>query len=100
MLSSCNDNVAGIEPVSKKTRIEGASELSQQFDINKKNIALSSKRRKKPRSLHNQYSIMKQKAEQFNNDETKYYFENGFRKVYPYYFTFHTFCKGMKFLLD
>ncbi|XP_011177484.1 pseudouridylate synthase RPUSD2 [Zeugodacus cucurbitae] len=27
-------------------------------------------------------------------DETSYYFENGLRKVYPYYFTFTTFTKG------
>lgn len=27
-------------------------------------------------------------------DETKYYIENGLRKVHPYYFTFTTFCKG------
>nr|XP_002128102.1 RNA pseudouridylate synthase domain-containing protein 2 isoform X2 [Ciona intestinalis] len=26
--------------------------------------------------------------------ETEYYFENGFRKVHPYYFDFNTFCKG------
>jgi len=30
--------------------------------------------------------------ERFN--ETTYYFENGLRKVYPYYFTFTTFTKG------
>ena len=52
------------------------------------------KKRKKPKSLHNQHSIMKQKAEEFQKNETEYYFENGFRKVFPYYFTFHTFCKG------
>lgn len=27
-------------------------------------------------------------------NETSYYFENGLRKVYPYYFTFTTFTKG------
>nr|XP_017025424.1 RNA pseudouridylate synthase domain-containing protein 2 isoform X2 [Drosophila kikkawai] len=27
-------------------------------------------------------------------DETSYYFENGLRKVYPYFFTFTTFAKG------
>lgn len=27
-------------------------------------------------------------------NETSYYVENGLRKVYPYYFTFTTFCKG------
>ncbi|XP_063708142.1 pseudouridylate synthase RPUSD2-like [Culicoides brevitarsis] len=27
-------------------------------------------------------------------DETSYYFENGLRKVYPYFFTFTTFTKG------
>lgn len=27
-------------------------------------------------------------------DETSYYFENGLRKVYPYYFDFKTYCKG------
>jgi len=52
------------------------------------------RKRKTPKSLHNQYSTMKQKAEEFNKEETDYYFDNGFRKVYPYYFTFHTFCKG------
>ncbi|XP_035212328.1 RNA pseudouridylate synthase domain-containing protein 2-like [Stegodyphus dumicola] len=26
--------------------------------------------------------------------ETEYYFENGLRKVYPYYFQYSTFCKG------
>ncbi|KAF8770685.1 RNA pseudouridylate synthase like protein [Argiope bruennichi] len=26
--------------------------------------------------------------------ETEYYFENYLRKVYPYYFTYTTFCKG------
>ncbi|XP_077503239.1 pseudouridylate synthase RPUSD2-like [Amblyomma americanum] len=27
-------------------------------------------------------------------DETEYYFQHGLRKVYPYYFTYTTFCKG------
>ncbi|XP_077542915.1 pseudouridylate synthase RPUSD2-like [Haemaphysalis longicornis] len=27
-------------------------------------------------------------------DETEYYFQYGLRKVYPYYFTYTTFCKG------
>uniref|UniRef100_A0A1A8LXA0 Pseudouridylate synthase RPUSD2 n=1 Tax=Nothobranchius pienaari TaxID=704102 RepID=A0A1A8LXA0_9TELE len=27
-------------------------------------------------------------------DETSYYFEDGLRKVYPYYFDFKTYCKG------
>ncbi|KFM72883.1 RNA pseudouridylate synthase domain-containing protein 2, partial [Stegodyphus mimosarum] len=27
-------------------------------------------------------------------DEAEYYFENHLRKVYPYYFTYTTFCKG------
>ncbi|XP_037550831.1 RNA pseudouridylate synthase domain-containing protein 2 [Nematolebias whitei] len=27
-------------------------------------------------------------------DEASYYFENGLRKVYPYYFDFKTYCKG------
>ncbi|CAN8024560.1 unnamed protein product, partial [Ixodes persulcatus] len=26
--------------------------------------------------------------------ETDYYFQYGLRKVYPYYFTYTTFCKG------
>ncbi|XP_043554237.1 RNA pseudouridylate synthase domain-containing protein 2 [Chiloscyllium plagiosum] len=27
-------------------------------------------------------------------NETQYYFENGLRKVFPYYFDFQTYCKG------
>lgn len=26
--------------------------------------------------------------------DCKWYIENGLRKVYPYEFTYHTFCKG------
>ncbi|XP_050327877.1 pseudouridylate synthase RPUSD2-like [Bactrocera neohumeralis] len=40
---------------------------------------------------------LKAKRPGFSDDryeETSYYFENGLRKVYPYYFTFTTFTKG------
>ncbi|XP_055370718.1 pseudouridylate synthase RPUSD2-like [Condylostylus longicornis] len=40
---------------------------------------------------------LKAKRPGFSEDrynETSYYFENGLRKVYPYYFTFTTFTKG------
>nr|XP_044249575.1 RNA pseudouridylate synthase domain-containing protein 2 [Drosophila takahashii] len=40
---------------------------------------------------------LKTKRPGFNDEryeETSYYFENGLRKVYPYFFTFTTFAKG------
>ena len=49
---------------------------------------------KKKQSLVEQLSAVRREKEA-RIDETDYYFENGFRKVYPYYHTFATFCKGM-----
>ena len=54
----------------------------------------NSRKRKNVTDKHKINTLKKHKAEQFNMSETEYYFENGFRKVYPYFFTFHTFCKG------
>ncbi|CAK8680205.1 unnamed protein product [Clavelina lepadiformis] len=50
-------------------------------------------RPRKPTPLHVVLS-RKNAARCFNPDETEYYFENGFRKVRPYTFTYNTFCKG------
>lgn len=44
--------------------------------------------------LENQTKVLKRAVNHNKYDESEYYFENGLRKVYPYYYTYSTFCKG------
>lgn len=44
--------------------------------------------------LENQTKVPRRSANHEKYEESEYYFENGLRKVYPYYYTYSTFCKG------
>lgn len=53
---------------------------------------------KRKRVEHDKSFVKKMKKHVYNIEdclnETEYYFENGLRKVYPYYFAYNTYCKG------
>lgn len=83
------------EPPAKK--ICNSSSSGPSSSSNKNNLSKHSKKKdtkRKDFNLLNMHSRLKQQADQYALDETEYYFEDGFRKVHPYFFTYHTFCKG------
>jgi len=90
----------------KKSRLlvkkENVKELSLLEEVTKSGALLKDKG-KSLRARCNRYLIDKKKAENSSGHKTigdelittanRYYFENGLRKVEPYFFTFDTFAK-------
>ncbi|XP_026844499.1 RNA pseudouridylate synthase domain-containing protein 2-like [Drosophila persimilis] len=68
-----------LSPLPKKRNTISTDEL---FDAKRVKLDTKSLKTKRPGLTDEKY------------DETSYYFENGLRKVYPYFFTFTTFTKG------
>lgn len=74
--SSLNGKAAEMAPMSRKTQKRQARKLKCKKEAKQRKVD------KKPQFDESKFV------------ETSYYVENGLRKVYPYPFTFSTYCKG------
>lgn len=111
-LKNMEDNTSSSNDLEKSSQSTDETCLTNEEDCKTNgNLPSSSKRNlnesvdygKKPKKAKKNVILTRPGFTDDKYEETSYYFDNGLRKVYPYYFTYTTYAKGRwvgKTLLD